>query len=231
MVRSILLRGFDQEIAEMIGTYMKSHGTKFIRPAVPTKMEKTEGGKILVHFQEGNVNKTEEYDTVLFAIGRNPDTSNLGCDAAGLQRTSAGKFNVVNERTNVPHIYAIGDVVNGTPELTPVAIKAGKLLADRLFAKSNQLMDYINIPTVVFTPLEYGCCGLSEEAANEQYSKENVETFLSHYKPTYWTVAEREDNVCFVKLVCLKPDLKVVGFHVFGVEVGEITQGIGIAMK
>ena len=92
-------------------------------------------------------------------------------------------------------------------------------------------MDYDNVPTTVFTPLEYGCCGLSEEDAEARHGKEQIETFLTHYKPTYWNVAEREDNTCFMKLVCLKPDLKVIGFHVLGVQAGEITQGVGVAIK
>lgn len=69
------------------------------------------------------------------------------------------------EQTNVPHIYAVGDVLEGRPELTPVAIHAGRLLARRVFGGGSQLMDYENVATTVFTPLEYGCVGLSEETA------------------------------------------------------------------
>jgi len=65
----------------------------------------------------------------------------------------------------VPNIYAIGDVLYGQLELTPVAIKAGQLLANRLYAGKTELMDYVNVPTTVFTPLEYGCCGYAEDEA------------------------------------------------------------------
>ena len=67
----------------------------------------------------------------------------------------------------MPHIYAVGDVLEGRPELTPVAIHAGRLLARRMFAGGSQHMDYENVATTVFTPLEYGCVGLSEEVASE----------------------------------------------------------------
>ena len=79
------------------------------------------------------------------------------------------------ERTNVDSIYAIGDVLDDKPELTPVAIQAGKLLARRLVGADDKLTDYVNVCTTVFTPLEYGCCGLSEEDAMQQYGEGDIE--------------------------------------------------------
>ena len=90
----------------------------------------------------------------------------------------SGKLVTNNERTNVPHIYAIGDVVEGKPELTPVAIMAGKLLARRLYSNSKETMDYDLVPTTVFTPIEYGCCGLTEEAATEKFGEDSLEVIL-----------------------------------------------------
>lgn len=77
----------------------------------------------------------------------------------------------------MPHIYAIGDVIYGQLELTPVAIKAGKLLSRRLFAGETEKMDYVNVPTTVFTPMEYGCCGLAEVDAQAKYGAENISTY------------------------------------------------------
>ena len=88
---------------------------------------------------------------------------------------SKGYIPVVYEQTNVPNIYAIGDVVQGKHELTPVAIQAGKLLAKRLFGGGKQHCDYINVPTTVFTPLEFGTIGLSEENAELIYGKDKIE--------------------------------------------------------
>lgn len=98
----------------------------------------------------------------MFAIGRHPVTADLDLAKAGLEPAKNGKLDVASdEQTAVDNIYAVGDVVNGHAELTPTAIIAGKLLAERLYNKSSKLMDYNNIPTTVFTPLEYGFCGLS----------------------------------------------------------------------
>jgi len=102
----------------------------------------------------------------------------LNLQNAGVVCEKNGKFKVNDvEQTNVPNIYAIGDVIYGQLELTPVAIKAGMLLSNRLFAYGTEKMDYVNVPTTVFTPLEYGCCGLSEEDAKEKYGLENIKTY------------------------------------------------------
>lgn len=164
---------------------MSATGTNFIRRAIPTAVSKNDNGKLSVTFQvtDDGTEQTDEFDTVLMAIGRNVSTSRLLLDAAGVeidQRT--GKIPVsASEQTNIPNIYAIGDVCVGRPELTPVAIQAGRLLANRLFSGSTKLFDYKFIPTTVFTPLEYGSCGLSEDAALEQYGADNLEVKLSYF--------------------------------------------------
>ena len=86
------------------------------------------------------------------------------------------------ERTNVDSIFAIGDVLDDKPELTPVAIQAGKLLARRLCGADTTLTDYVNVCTTVFTPLEYGCCGLSEEDAIQQFGEEDIEVFSMEFQ-------------------------------------------------
>jgi len=146
----------------------------------------------------------------------------------------------VNEQTNVPHIYAIGDVIDGEAlsppsaltELTPVAIQAGKLLAMRLCGKSEEQMDYLGVPTTVYTPLEYGAIGYTEEEAEKALGKDRLEVYHSYFKPLEWTVPHRGDNACYAKLLCDKADNeKVVGFHVCGPNAGEMTQGFAVAMK
>ena len=100
----------------------------------------------------------------MFAIGRYAVTAGLNLANAGVQAESNGKFRVnEQEQTNVPNIYAVGDVLHGRLELTPVAIKTGSLLAARLAGRSSELMDYEGVATTVFTPLEYGTVGLTEE--------------------------------------------------------------------
>jgi len=230
MVRSILLRGFDQQMAEMIGDYMQGHGVQFIRESVPTCLNKLDSGRIRVDYKGAGGEASLEVDTVLFAIGRDPETGRIGLDQAGVTTAPDGKLIVTNERTNVPHIYAIGDIVKGTPELTPVAIAAGRLLAQRLYKGSTTPMDYKTVCTTVFTPLEYGCCGYSEEEARQVFP--DVEVYHTFFKPLEWTVAHREDNACYTKVIVNKADSeRVVGFHILGPNAGEITQGFGTAMK
>jgi len=155
MVRSILLRGFDTQAAIQIGEHMERSGLRFIGHAVPVKLERLAGpdGRITVTFQQhafvdgsgaavpAAVHQ-EEFDTVLFATGREALIREIGLDKAGV-RTEQGKIVVDSaERTSVENIFAIGDVILNRPELTPVAIKAGQMLAKRLFGGAAALMDY-----------------------------------------------------------------------------------------
>jgi len=115
MVRSIFLRGFDQDMANRIAAYMGDSHTKFLRNATPSKLERPNpDGPIKVTFNQDGEEKVEEYDTVLFAIGRYALTAGLNLAAAGVVAEKNGKFKVSDtEQTNVPHIYAIGDVLYG----------------------------------------------------------------------------------------------------------------------
>jgi len=127
----------------------------------------------------------------------------------------------------VPHIFAIGDVLYEKLELTPVAIKAGMLLAYRLFGGREELMDYANVPTTVFTPLEYGACGLTEVEAQTQIGKDNISTYHIKFKPLEWQYSKEfagGKRTCYVKVIANKTDnLRVVGFHICAPNAGEIT--------
>ena len=183
MSRSIFLRGYDQEMANMVVDHMDSLGTTFLRECRPLALEKSPSGSIHVTYQDADgQEKQEEYDTVLMAVGRVPSTDSLNLAAAGVESTPEGKIVAHDEKTSASNIYAIGDVVAGMPELTPVAIQAGRLLARRLYGGSEKRFDHRVVPTSVFTPLEYACCGVSEEEAIQQYGEEAIEvgdSFLS----------------------------------------------------
>jgi len=237
MVRSIFLRGFDQQMANKIADYMETAGVKFVRGAVPTAVEKIEEGspgklKVTAKLTDGG-ETSDVYNTVVLAIGRDACTQDMGLDAAGVQLAKSGKMIVdAEERSSVPHVFGIGDVIEGGLELTPVAIQAGKLLARRLYADATATMDYNLVPTTVFTPLEYGCIGLSEEDAIKQYGEADIEVWHSNFWPLEFTVAHRPENDCYAKLVCVKSqNEKVVGFHYLGPNAGEVTQGFGMALK
>eukprot|EP00090_Calanus_glacialis_P029410 TRINITY_DN471_c0_g1_i1.p1 TRINITY_DN471_c0_g1~~TRINITY_DN471_c0_g1_i1.p1 ORF type:complete len:595 (+),score=226.84 TRINITY_DN471_c0_g1_i1:99-1883(+) len=238
MVRSILLRGFDQQMAVKIGDYMEEHGVNMIRECVPSSIERIEEGapgkvKVLGKYKDGT-EFVDEFNTVIYAIGRDACTNKIGLDKVGVKlNPKNGKIlHDEKEQTNVPNIYAIGDVLDDKPELTPMAIQSGRLLAKRLCGVSETLTDYVNVCTTVFTPLEYGCCGLSEEEAIEKFGEEDLEVYHQNFWPLEWTVAHRPENSCYCKVLCVKSqNMKVVGFHYLGPNAGEVTQGFGIALK
>jgi len=241
-MRSIPLRGFDQQMAGQIVSYMKEEGVNFIEGASPTSIEQLDDGAKMVHWKlSDGTEGSGKYDTVLFAVGRDVCTDQMGLENAGVVINPKNKkIPVVNEQTNVPHIYAIGDVIDGDSlnppsaltELTPVAIQAGKLLAKRLYEDATKVMDYQKVATTVYTPLEYGCVGLSEDEAINLYGEERIEVYHAYYKPLEWTVPHRGDNACYTKLICsIDDNERVLGFHICGPNAGDITQGFAVAMK
>ncbi|NXJ67423.1 TRXR2 reductase, partial [Rostratula benghalensis] len=236
MMRSIPLRGFDQQMASLVTEHMESHGTKFLKRCFPTKVEKLENNRLQVTWKNTDLGTEEgdSFDTVMWAVGRAPDTETLNLETVGVKTNSeTGKIIVdASEATSVPHIYAVGDITEGRPELTPTAIAAGKLLARRLFGQSSELMDYDNVPTTVFTPLEYGCVGLSEEAAVQRYGSDNIEVYHAYYKPLEFTVAERDATQCYIKMVCLRErEQRILGLHFIGPNAGEVIQGFALGIK
>ncbi|XP_011402602.1 PREDICTED: thioredoxin reductase 1, cytoplasmic-like [Amphimedon queenslandica] len=236
MVRSILLRGFDQQMANYIGDNMIKKRINFLHSCVPTKIRlvKDSPREYAVEYSNTASKKTGEItvNTVLIATGREPDTKLLGLDKAGVEMTKSGHIPTVYEQTNVPHIYAIGDVQKGKMELTPLAIQAGKLLSRRLFGGSKDYCNYLDVPTTVFTPMEYGTIGLSEEDAEEIFGKERIEVYHTSFKPLEYTVPQRQDDDGYMKLVVDKENgERVLGLHVASPNAGEITQGYAVAMR
>ncbi|ELW64714.1 Thioredoxin reductase 2, mitochondrial [Tupaia chinensis] len=216
MMRSIPLRGFDQQMSSLVTESMASHGTRFLRRCTPSRVRKLADGRLQVAWQDHAAGKedTGTFDTVLWAIGRAPETRSLNLEKAGVNTNPESQKILVDAReaTSVPHVYAIGDV------------------AERLFGQSTDLMDYDNVPTTVFTPLEYGCVGLSEEEAVARHGQEHV--YHAYYKPLEFTVAERDASQCYIKMVCLRePPQLVLGLHFLGPNAGEVTQGFAVGIK
>jgi len=244
MVRSILLRGFDKEMANLVGEGLEHHKVKFLKTTTPKKIEKLDNGKLKVTFiSRGNGEDEKEsegsdvFDTVLVAIGRNADTGKLNLENAGVKVDPKSKKvvggNGSTETSSCKTVHAVGDCLEGSHELTPVAIQAGKLLADRLFTKSKTEMDYDMVATAVFTPIEYGAIGLSEEDAKEKFGEADIEVYATEFIPLEWTVPHRDEEMKgFAKLVCVKSQQeRVVGFHYFGPNAGEVTQGYALGVK
>nr|XP_046202947.1 thioredoxin reductase 2, tandem duplicate 2 [Oncorhynchus gorbuscha] len=236
MVRSIPLRGFDQQMAGLVTDYMEAYGTKFSWRSVPKSVDKLSSGVLQVTWTDEQTGKDQRdtFDSVLWAIGRAPETKTLGLEKVGVKlNKESGKILVAaDESTSVPNVYAFGDIGEGRPELTPTAIKAGKLLARRLAGQTNELMNYDNVATTVFTPLEYGCVGLSEEEAESRHGKDSIEVYHAFYKPLEFTVAERDASQCYIKVVCKRGgDQRILGLHFTGPNAGEVTQGFAMGFQ
>ena len=233
LVRSILLRGFDRDMVERVSESLTAHGVDMKVGVLPESITKLDSGKLLVKMNNG---EEGEFDTVLVATGRYADTPSLSLDAAGIETNSRnGKILCKNEQTNIPNIYAIGDVVDGVPELTPAAIQAGILLARRLFGNSQDVMEYSKVATAVFTPLELGTVGFSEDKAIEVFGADKVDCVVSEFAPLEWSVAEDHHSGvhCMAKVVLntTQSDPEVVGLHIASPNAGEIMQGLALAFR
>ncbi|WP_075262615.1 FAD-dependent oxidoreductase, partial [Escherichia coli] len=191
-------------------------------------LEKTDDGQIQINFADGSNHIAQK---VLWAIGRKPNIDKLNLKATSVQLTSSGHISVNEyQETAVPGIYALGDVT-GEKELTPVAIKAGRLLAERLFNnKPTAKMDYTTIPTVVFSHPAIGTVGLTEDEAITQYGQDNVKVYTSAFTSMY-TALENNRQMAKFKLVTVGENEKVVGLHGIGYGVDEMIQGFSVAIK
>eukprot|EP00455_Lapot_gusevi_P022148 TRINITY_DN2306_c0_g1_i1.p1 TRINITY_DN2306_c0_g1~~TRINITY_DN2306_c0_g1_i1.p1 ORF type:complete len:460 (+),score=180.56 TRINITY_DN2306_c0_g1_i1:89-1468(+) len=169
-------------------------------------------------------------DQVLCAIGRDPRVQGLGLDAAGVATHPSKGYILVDEyqNTNVPGVYAVGDVT-GKWELTPVAIAAGRKLADRLFdGQQGAHLKYENIPTVVFSHPPIGVCGLTEAEARRRF-EDQVKIYKTSFTNMYHALTEHKTTTV-MKLVCVGPEEKVVGLHILGIGADEMLQGFGVAI-
>lgn len=169
---------------------------------------------------------------MIWAIGRHPATDTINLEASGVETNARGFVKVDKyQNTNVEGIYALGDIIEGGIELTPVAVAAGRRLSERLFNnKPNEHLDYNLVPTVVFSHPPIGTIGLTEPKAIEQYGEENVKVYKSSFTPMYSAVTQHRQP-CRMKLVCVGKEEKIVGLHGIGFGVDEMIQGFAVAIK
>lgn len=231
------LRYFDEMIQETIDEEMQRQGIEIFRNTDGLeKIVVTADGLKNVYLKNGEM--IQGVDTVIVAPGREPNVDSLNLDAAGISRAERKGHIVVNEysETSVDGIYALGDVI-GNIELTPMAIAAGRRLADRLFGGpqfQDAKVSYNLVPTVVFTHPPIGTIGLTEKQAIEKYGKDNVKVYKSRFANMYygpWQVEPDDKPKTAMKLVCVGSEELVVGLHVIGIGADEMLQGFGIALK
>ncbi|KAH8114274.1 glutathione reductase [Phellopilus nigrolimitatus] len=228
------LRTFDPALQDTLGDWMAHTGVRIHTHTQVARVERAPGGggALTLHTAAGD---TLEVDVLLWAIGRHANTEGLGLAAAGVQTTPKGDIVVdAFQNTSAPNVYAIGDV-QGKFQLTPVAIAAGRRLANRLFGPEhlrNDKLVYENIPTVVFSHPPIGTVGLTEPEAREKYGDAQVKVYKSSFRALYFgMVDEGHKEPSLHKLVCVGPEEKVVGVHIIGLGSDEIMQGFGVAVK
>ena len=222
------LRGFDQGIVEVLVEEMKKNGQPLHTHKVPQKLEKLDNGDIQIHFEDGTTHTSQK---VIWAVGRKANVHQLNLEAAGVELTERGFIQVDEyQNTTTPGIYALGDV-SGEKELTPVAIKAGRTLAERLFnGKTDAKMDYELIPTVVFSHPAIGSIGLTQEQAEEKYGVENIKVYQSTFAGMYSAITVHR-QMTKLKLITLGEEEKVIGLHGIGGGIDEMIQGFAVAVK
>lgn len=223
-----VLRGFDDEVRHFLANEMTKAGVDLrLQAGVLAVVRKADG--LHVSLEDGN---TLVADTVLYATGRIPNVEGLGLDAAGISQGALGAI-VVNEhyQTNVPHIFAVGDVT-ARVQLTPVALGEAMVVVDHLFGpvsgKPPRQMAYDCIPTAVFTHPNVGTVGLTEAQARERC--EQVSVFRSEFRSLKHTLSGSNERTLMKLLVDTASD-RVVGLHMVGAEASEIVQGFAVAMK
>lgn len=223
------LRNFDPLIVETLLEVLNQDGIQLHTQAIPQEIVKNADGSLTIKLEDG---REQTVDCLVWAIGREPATDVINLQATGVETNARGYIKVDKfQNTNVPNIYAVGDIIEGGIELTPVAVAAGRRLSERLFNnKPNEHLDYNLVPTVVFSHPPIGTIGLTEPQAIEQYGAENVKVYKSAFTAMYTAVTQHRQP-CRMKLVCVGEEQKIVGLHGIGFGVDEMIQGFAVAIK
>ena len=222
------LRTFDKDIIDVLVDEMAKSGPTLHTHANATEVVKNADDSLTISFDNG---ETVTVDCLIWAIGRAANTSGFGLEKTGVELTERGNiYSDAFENTSVPGIYALGDVT-GKLDLTPVAIKAGRQLSERLFNnKADAKLDYTDVATVVFSHPVIGSVGLTEEKAIAKYGAENIKVYKSSFTPMYTALGENRQPST-MKLVTLGDDEKIIGLHGIGYGVDEMIQGFSVAIK
>ncbi|MDH3767842.1 MAG: FAD-dependent oxidoreductase, partial [Gammaproteobacteria bacterium] len=223
-----VLRRFDPMLRSILTDELGHAGIDVVPDSRVAELAAADGGEISL--LDTNHASLGVFDKVLWAIGRGPNSADLSLDKAGVAiREDGVVISDEMQNTNVAGVYAIGDVT-GRAELTPVAIAAGRRLADRVIGgDADRKLDYDCIPTVVFSHPTIGTVGLTEPEAREKFGAD-VRIYESSYKPMYDQLSGREAQAA-AKLVVTGAQERVVGCHVIGPGADEMLQGFAVAIK
>ena len=227
--KDTLLRGFDVVLRETVMDEMRQNGIEIITGTNIKALASSRANQLTVDCDGGKADGP--FDAVIWAIGRHPDTTDLNLKAAGI-KTDAGGHVITDayQNTNVEQIYAVGDVT-GRRDLTPVAIAAGRRLADRLFGdEPNACLDYDNIPSVIFSHPPIGTVGLTEDEAVARFGSDQIMIYDHRFTNIYFAPMQRKSPTV-IKLIVAGPEENIVGCHAVGEAADELIQGFAVAVK
>ncbi len=221
----LFLRGFDDDIRSHLAGEMRTKGIDLRFSSDVAAIARVDGG-FSVSLADGTCLKT---GLVMYATGRRPLTSGLGLEEAGVTVNDNGTIPVDDHfRTNVPSVFAIGDVL-GRYELTPVATTEGMAVAATLFGDGPKSVDYTNIPSAVFCQPELATVGLTESQARQRHG-DGVDIYMARFRPLRHTISLNDEKI-LMKLVVASATDRVVGVHMVGPDAAEILQGFAVALK
>ncbi|MGX5803635.1 glutathione-disulfide reductase [Bradyrhizobium sp. Arg314] len=220
-----ILSRFDMDLRRSLHKTMEKKGIEILCPAVSEWVRKTPEGRLDVLLSSG---QTLTVDQVMLAIGRIPNTENMGLEGVGVELGKTGAI-VVDQysRTNLDNIWAIGDVTHRV-QLTPVAIHEAMCFIETAFKNNPTAPDHDTIATAVFSQPEIGTVGLSEDDAIKRYS--DIEIYSASFRPMRHTLSGRDEKM-LIKLVVDGSTRKVLGAHILGPDAGEMAQLLGIPLK
>jgi glutathione reductase (NADPH) len=227
--RRHVLSHFDLTMREALMEEMAKDGVRFVTGALVSGLERDEAGGVAVRCEDGR--RLAGFDTVLWAVGRSANLARLGLAAIGLEADSSGHLPTdVFQHTPAPGVYAVGDVTGRAP-MTPVAIAAGRRLADRLFggAPPDARLDYATLPTVVFSHPPVASIGLTEDEARDRYG-DAVRAYVRRFTPLGHAVTARQVRAA-VKLITVGADERIVGCHIMAPRAEEMLQGFAVAIR
>ena len=226
--REHFLGNFDAMLRDTLMEEMLNNGVNVMPNISCTQVEKASDGSLTLNFQNGQ--QLTEIDQLIWAIGRKPNTAALNLGAARVEHDANGVIPTDEfQNTNVPGIYAVGDVT-GRAQLTPVAIAASRRLADRLFNNQpERKLDYENIPSVMFSHPPIGTVGLTEEQAREKHG-DAVKVYQTRFTAMAHAFTKHQPSTA-MKLVTVGAQEKVVGVHIIGQGADEMLQGFAVALK
>ena len=222
------LPGFESMLRETLMAEMVKSGISIHANTTVAAMEREDNGNLRVTSTEGQ--HIDGFHLLLWAVGRAPNTSGMNIEAAGVEMSPQG-FVPTDEfqNTNVDGIYAVGDVTGRAP-LTPVAIAAGRRLADRLFdGRTERRLVYENIPSVVFSHPPIGTVGLTEDEARGIHG-DAVKVYTTHFTPMYYSFTRHRETTA-MKLVTVGAKERIVGCHIIGLGADEMLQGFAVAIR